>query len=281
VTLLAPLAAAENLPDPWKDIAGALGRQGRVQSDGTYIVPFPRGSIDVTIGDFKPAPVLWMASAVTFSDPGPDAMLMGDLLLTADETGPAIARLVREGIHVTAVHNHLNRETPRLMYVHVEGHGKATTLAAALKTALNDIKLSPPPMSAWKPASDEEVAAIETAVGRKGRGAGGGVVISVPRRETVTVDGMNLPSSMGASSTLLFQSAGAGRLAISGDLVLTAAEVDPTMRTLVGSGIDITALHSHMIGEQPRLFFLHYWAIDDARRLTKALKAALDGSGHL
>jgi hypothetical protein len=261
--------------DPWSAVAEAAGRPGRAQPDGTYIIPFPRGDFDVKAGGLKLAPVLWMASSVTFSAPGDDAMMMGDLLMTDEEVPIVIPRLGVESIEVTAVHTHLTRETPRLMFVHVQSHGNAAKIAESLRRALGVLKLTPPTNIPPLP-TDFDLSILETAMGRKGRVAGGGVVISVPRGEVVIMDGVKLPASMGISSTLLFQALPKGRIAITGDLVLLAPELNPVIRALAQNGIEVTTVHSHMLSESPRLFFLHYWANDDQARVTKGLRAALD-----
>jgi hypothetical protein len=124
--------------------------------------------------------------------------------------------------------------------------------------------------------ADFDLSAIETIIGQKGRLAGGGFVMNVPRRETIMMHGMKVPASMGSTSVLLFQPLGNGRMIITGDLVLLAAEVNPVIRALSQNGIEVTTIHSHMLTESPRLFFLHYWASDDQAKVTKGLRSALD-----
>jgi hypothetical protein len=282
ITLLLLFAAASVFAqsDPWKRVGDALGRAGREQPDGTYVVSLPRGDIDVAVAGIRAAPVLWMASAVTFSGAGAESLMMGDVLLKSEELAPAIARLVKEGITVAAVHNHLNGETPRLMFVHIEGHGDAVKIADSLKRAFSGVTFTPPNVADMRKPSTEELTAIEQILSLKGRIAGGGIVMNVARKENVAMHGVRLPASMGVSSTLLFQPLDGGRSAIAGDLVLLDREVGPVERALVAGGIEITALHSHMLGEEPRLFFLHYWAVDETTRLINGLKAALASTGH-
>jgi Domain of Unknown Function (DUF1259) len=216
-----------------------------------------------------------MASSVTFSAPGDGAMMMGDLLATDEEVPAVMSRLAAESIDITALHTHLIRETPRLMFMHVESHGDAVKIAQSLRRALSGLKLTPPTAIPPLP-TDFDLSALETMMGQKGRAAGGGVVMNVPRRETVTAQGMTVPESMGSASVLHFQPLGKGKVAITGDLVLVAPEVNPVIRVLVQNGIEITTIHSHMLTESPRLFFLHYWAVDDQAKVTKGLRAALD-----
>ena len=265
--------AAED--DRWSAVSAVIGRPGRSQPDGTYTVAFPRGDLDVRVGGLKLAPVLWMASNVTFSAPGDGAMMMGDILLTDEEVPTVIRRLGTESIDVTALHTHLTRETPRLMFLHVESHGNAVKIAQGLRQALSILKLTPPTGIPPLPM-DFDLSAVEAVVGQKGRVAGGGVVMNVPRREAITMNGMRIPASMGTSSTLLFQPLGKARVAVTGDLVLLAPEVNPVIRVLAQHGIEVTTIHSHMLTESPRLFFLHYWAADEQVKVTSGLRAALD-----
>jgi uncharacterized protein DUF1259 len=259
----------------WAAVAEAAGRPGRMQADGTYTVFFPRGDLDVKIGDLKLAPLHWMASSVTFSAPGEDAMMMGDLLATDTEIATVMPRLAAESIDITAVQTHLIRETPRLMYMHVESHGDAVKIAQGLRRALSVLKQTPPASIPPLPA-DFDLAALDTMMGQKGRVGGGGIIMNVPRREAVTTQGMTVPESMGSASVLHFQPLEKGKVAITGDLVLLAPEVNPVIRVLVQNGIEITTIHSHMLTESPRLFFLHYWAVDDQAKITKGLRAALE-----
>jgi hypothetical protein len=216
-----------------------------------------------------------MASAVTFSAPGDGAMMMGDILLTDEEVPTVMSRLGAETIDVTALHTHLSRETPSLMFLHVESHGNAIKIAQGLRRALSVLRLTPPTGIPPLP-TDFDLSAVEAVMGQKGRVSGGGVVMNVPRREVVTMHGVKIPASMGSTSTLLFQPFGKGKVAITGDLVLLAPEVNPAIRVLRQHGIEITTIHSHMLTESPRLFFLHYWATDEQAKVTRGLREALD-----
>ena len=268
-------SAEHDAGDRWAAVSDAIGSKGRAQPDGTYTVFFPRGDLDVRVGELRLAPVLWMASSVTLNAPGDGAMMMGDIVATDEEVAAVTSGLAAESIDITAIHTHLIRETPHLMFIHVESHGNAVKIAQSLRRALSVLKVTPPTSIPPIP-SDFDLSALETMMGQKGRVAGGGVVINVPRREAITVEGMTVPESMGSSSVLHFQPLGKGKVAITGDLVLRAAEVNPVIRALAQRGIEITTIHSHMLTESPRLFFLHYWAIDDQAKVTKGLRAALD-----
>src|SRR6266545_232322 len=261
----------------WKPVVDAIGRAGQQQPDCSYTVGWPRPDLRVSIAGIPMKPILGLSSSATFSGPGEDAMVMGDLLLTDDEAHPVIAALVAGGVEITAVHNHMTREIPRLVYVHVAAHGAAPAVARTLKAALaltgmGGSAAAAPPSAAHAVL---DTALLERTLGFAGRAAGGGFQFRIPRRETVNERGMRIPASMGLSSVMNFQATEDGRVAMTGDFVLLGSEVQPVIRALAGSGIEVTALHSHMLAEEPRLFFLHLWGHDRPERITQGLKAAV------
>jgi hypothetical protein len=204
-------------------------------------------------------------------------MVMGDLVLTEDEVPAVMASLESGGIQVTALHNHVQHESPRVMYMHIGGHGDAVKLAASIKDAVALTSIPAPKPAAGPPADvGIDTPGIEQALGFKGKINGGVFQIAVPRAESITEAGMKVPNSMGLSTALNFQPTGGGKAAITGDFVLIGTEVNPVIQALRANGINVTALHSHMLDEQPRLFFMHFWANDDAVKLAKGLRAALD-----
>ncbi len=264
-------------PGEWQAVDQAIGRSGQVQGDGAYKVGFPRSDLKVTLEGVDLKPALALGGWVAFSKPGSDSMVMGDLVLAEDEVPAVMASLESGGVQVTALHNHVQRESPRVMYMHIGGHGDAVKLATAIKGAMALTKIpAPKPPAAAPQDIGIDTSAIEQALGHKGKVNGGVFQVSVARAETISEGGMKVPGSMGLSTALNFQPTGGGKAAITGDFVLTGAEVNPVIRTLHSNGIEVTALHSHMLDEQPRLFFMHFWANDDAVKLAKGLRAALD-----
>jgi hypothetical protein len=214
-------------------------------------------------------------------------MVMGDLVLTHEEVNPVMKVLAENGIEVTALHNHLLRSEPATMYMHVGGHGDAVKLATALREALGQSRTplgggtaasSQPPAATGSADQklDLDTATIDQALGRKGKVNGGVYQVSIPRAETITDGGMEVPEAMGSAIAINFQPTGGGKAAITGDFVLTADEVNPVIRALRANGIEVTALHNHMLKDEPRLFFMHFWANEDVNKLAKGLKAALD-----
>jgi hypothetical protein len=269
--VLAPLvlllAAAVN----WKPVEQALGRAGSEQPGGVYKVAFPRSDLTVTADGVTVKPALALGSWIAFKD----NMAMGDLVLLEPEVNPVISALQAGGIEQSAVHNHLIGESPRVMYVHFSGHGDAAALARTLHDAL---ALTKTPMGPAPPPSAPELAItdLDPIMKYKGKVNGGVWQYSIPRAETITEGGMEIPPAMGTATAINFQPTGGTRAAISGDFVMIAAEVNPVIRALRAGGIAVTALHSHMLGESPRLFFMHFWANDDATKLAATLRAALD-----
>jgi hypothetical protein len=237
----------------------------------------PRGDLHVTVDGVGLKPALALGSWVGFKQIGENQVIaMGDLVLLESEVGPVIRKLDDGGIEQTAIHNHLQHETPAVIYVHIHGRGDPITIATAIHSAVLLTK-TPLGAAAGKPESfDLDTAGVNKILGRTGKVNGGVYQVSVPRAETVTEGGIEIPPSLGVATALNFQPTGAKKTAITGDFVMTSGEVNPVIRTLEQNGIDVTALHSHMLEESPRLFFMHFWANDDALTLAKGLRAALD-----
>lgn len=261
----------------WKQVESALGRSGKMQPDGSFKFSMPRKDMNVTVSGTPVKAGLALGSWAAFNGTPSNAMVMGDLVLAESEVEPVMLKLEQGGIDVTAVHNHLLNESPRVMYMHIFGHGNGTKLAQTIHDALALTK-TPPAESSTAPAQklDLDTAQIDQVLGHKGKDNGGIYQVSVPRAEQVRENGMTVPPSMGVATGINFQPTGSGKAAITGDFVLLGSEVNPVIRALRENGIQVTALHSHMLTEQPRLFFMHFWANDDAVKLAKGLRAALD-----
>jgi hypothetical protein len=274
--MILPWTTAHAAPD-WTAVATALGRAGTVMPGGVYRVGLPRSDLHVTLDGIVLKPSLALGSWVAFAPMGDKMMVMGDLVLTEEEVGPVMKKLEQERIDITALHNHLFRARPVTLYMHIYGEGDAVMLAHALHNALI---LSKTPMAASSapatpPAIDLDTAAIDAALGTKGKIAGGVYQVGIPREQPVTEHGMTVPAAMGSAEAVNFQPTGKGRAAITGDFVLQSSEVNPVLRALRENGIEVTALHGHMLDEEPRLFFMHFWADDDLDKLLKGLSAAL------
>jgi hypothetical protein len=241
----------------------------------------PRTDLHVTVDGTMIKPALALGGWLAFKPMDQETMVMGDLVLTEPEINPTMSQLLAEGITVTAVHNHLLRAQPATFYMHVFGHGEAATLAKSLHDALAAGSKTPFGGGAPAPAQaansiDLDTAKLQQVLGHKGTVNGGVLQFGIPRADTVNDDGMAIPPAMGTAIGINFQPTGGGKAAITGDFVLLASEVTPVLTTLRQNGIEVTALHNHMLDDQPRMFFVHFWANDDAMKLAQGLRAALD-----
>jgi Domain of Unknown Function (DUF1259) len=278
--VLASGAAAAQ--DDWMNRVGAaLGKPGQEMPGGVYRVGLPRTDLKVRLDGVDIKPGLALGSWLAFQRHGGEAMVMGDLVLTGDEVNPVMKKLEEGGIEVTALHNHLLRNEPFTMYMHVLGHGDPVTLAATLHTAPAESKTplaggAAPPAATPPPELGFDPAVIDRALGHKGKQNGPIYAVSIPRAEPVKDGGIEVPEAMGSAIAINFQGTGGGKVATTGDFVLVAAEVNPVIKALRDNGIEVTAVHNHMLGDEPRLFFMHFWANDDAEKVAKGLKAALD-----
>lgn len=271
----------------WKAVGEALGKTGTEMPGGVYRVGLPRTDLKVSLDGVLLKPSLALGSWLAFQPIGGKAMVMGDLVLTESEITPVLTKLTEGGIKITALHNHLLRASPATFYMHVLGQGDAVKVAAVLHDALSQSGTPLPQVASPgtqsqatgttpAPDVDLDIDMVNQTLGAKGKVNGGVLQFSVPRAEKITEDGMEVPPAMGTAEAINFQPTGAGKAAVTGDFVLTVGEVNPVLQTLRENGIEITALHSHMLNEQPRLFFMHFWANDDAKKLASGLRAALD-----
>jgi hypothetical protein len=264
---------------PLAGVAEALGRAGADQPGGVVRFSFPRSDLTVVANGVTLKPALALGSWVAFKPMGPrTAMAMGDLVLLESEVGDVMRTLQAGGVEQTALHNHLLGESPRVMYMHVSAHGDPAKIAQTIRAALGTTKtpLGTPAAAASPSAAELDTAAVTAALGVAGKLNGVVYQVSVPRRERIMERGHEVPPSMGVATAINFQPTGGGKAAITGDFVMRAEEVNAVIRALQAHGITPTALHSHMLDETPRLYFMHFWANDDAVSLAKGLRAALD-----
>ena len=270
-------AVQQETNSDWKAVDTALGRTGQDQPDGTHKFAMPRSDLHVTVEGVQVKAGLALGSWLAFRKMGSEAEAMGDLVLTEDEIAPVMQKLVASGIEITALHNHLLHESPQVMYMHIHGHGDAVKLATEIHDVLTATKIPPP--SAAAPTTPDlgfDTKQIDSILGRTGKNNNGIYQVAVPRGEKITDGGTQIPNSMGLATALNFQPTGGGKAAIAGDFVLLGTEVNPVIKALLSGGVAVTAVHSHMLSEEPRLFFMHFWANDDALKLAKTLRSALD-----
>jgi len=269
-----PVGAVE-----WKSVADVFGFPGDVLPGGVIRFNMPRKDLHVTVGGTEIKPALALGGWAAFHYVGKnDAMVMGDLVLTEEEVAPVMKSLEDGGVEVTALHNHLIGESPRILYIHMGGHGDPVKMARTIKQAVALTKTPLPQGGGAKESEDIgfDVAAVKKILGYPGKVSGGVLHFNVPRAEKLTEEGMDTPPSMGMGTSINFQPTGDGKAAIAGDFAMTWKEVGPVMRVLQDNGVQAVALHSHALNDVPRLFYMHFWANDDAMKLAKTLRSALD-----
>jgi hypothetical protein len=266
---------AQSPNQEWAAVDRAIGRSGSMQPGDVQKYSFPRGDLHVSNAGVELKPALALGSWVAFKRvPGAqgEAMAMGDLVLLESEVGPVITKLQSMGVEQTALHNHLQHESPPVMYLHIHARGDPVKVGEAVRAALALTKTPPPaPPAAAGAAFELDTTQLASTLGYKGKVNGGVYQVSVPRAEPVRMEGTEIPAAMGVATALNFQPTGKGKAAITGDFVLTSDEVNQVIRSLRNGGVEVTALHSHMLGEEPRLFFMHFWANDDAVKLARTL----------
>jgi hypothetical protein len=275
-------AAAPAAPIDWNAVEQALGRPGAMQPGDVYKFGLPRTDLAISVAGIQLKPALALSSWVAFKATNSGSIAMGDLVLRDDEIEPVMAKLAEGDIAVTGLHHHVLRETPRVYYMHIHGAGDAVKLAQAIRAAIGLTKTPPPRARPPAPSASPiglDTAGIAQALGHSGRLNGNVYQVSVPRPDTIREDQITIPPAMGVATALNFQPTAGGNAASTGDFVLRAAEVNPALRSLREHGIDVTAVHNHMLGEEPRLFFMHFWAVGNAAQVARGLRAALDVMG--
>lgn len=259
----------------WKAVETAIGRPGAAQPGDIYRFNFPRTDLRVVVGTVTLRPALALGGWIAMKAAPGGVMAVGDLVLTEAEVTPVITVLQKGGVEQTAIHNHILNESPRVIYVHVHAHGDPVAIAATVRSAIAASRIPAATTPAPAPLEFDSLA-VARVLGYSGRANGGVYQVSVPRAESIREAGFEFPPSMGVATAINFQPTGSGRAAITGDFVLLAGEVNPVIRALQHGGIEVTSLHSHMLAEEPRLLFMHFWASADAVGLAKTLRSALD-----
>jgi hypothetical protein len=282
LTLLSVIAGstlAQAADIDWKKVDAALGKSAAVSGE-VHRYGLPRSDLHVTLDGVAIKPALALGGWVAFAPMHGEAMVMGDLVLLESEITPVMTKLLDGGLDITAIHNHILRASPPTFYMHVGGHGDPEKMASVIRSALSSASKTPfdPPAttSGPTPAVDLDTAKLDEIMGVKGTANGGVYQFGVPRRDPIMESGMQVNGALGGANAVNFQPTGNGKAAITGDFLVTGNEVNPLIRALRAGDIEVTAIHSHMLDEQPRLFFIHFWANDDALKLAKGVRAALE-----
>ena len=280
------MVAAQSATLDWSAIDAVLARPSVVQPGDVHRYNIPRSDLAVTVsspsGDVRLRPALALGGWIAMHPMGrgDTVMVMGDLVLTESEIAPVMTALQAGGVEQSALHHHVLHESPRVLYMHVHAIGNARQIAATIRTAvaLTGAPAPAPVVTSAPTPIDLDTAAVARTLGRAGRVNGGVYQVSVPRAESIRDGLMPIPPAMGLGTAINFQPTGSGKAAITGDFVLLASEVNPVIRALRSSGIEVTSLHNHMLTDEPRLFFMHFWANADAQLLARGLRTALDAT---
>jgi Domain of Unknown Function (DUF1259) len=262
----------------WDSVGQAIGKDGKVMKGDVYRIDLPRSDLKVTSQGVEIKPALSLGSYLAFKDMGGgNAMVMGDLVLTEDEYNKVIYDLQEGDIGQTAVHKHLQQESPAIWWTHIQGKGDPVTMAKTIRSALDETG-TPFKDSGSSESTDLgfDTSQVDQIIGHTGTTQGGVYKYSIARADSVTEDGIEIPAAMGVSTALNFQPTGGGNAAINGDFAMTQDEVEPVIQALRENDIQVVSLHNHMLNEEPRIFFMHFWANDDAQKLAQGLRAALD-----
>ncbi|WP_369250929.1 DUF1259 domain-containing protein [Streptomyces sp. R41] len=265
----------------WTDVGAALGRPGDMKRY-MYHTGLPRRDLEVYSRGIRIKPALALGTHVAFVryDDG-NSLLMGDAVVTERELQPFSDALQEHGIWQTAIHKHLLAHKPDIWWVHVHAHGPDPTAVAHGLRAAFDCTATPPPdtnTASVKETLDLDTAAIDAAIGVKGLVDDGVYKNTFVRAETIIDDGMVLPPGLGATTVVNFQPLGRGRAAVNGDFVMIAKEVQDVLTAIRRAGADLVEVHHHNLTDEPRLFFVHYWAVGDAIKLAKGLRPAVDAT---
>ncbi len=265
-------------PAQWQPVEQAMGKPGTLNPGNVFKFGFPRRDLHIIVRGVEIKPTLALGSWIAFRSMGTEAMVMGDLVLTTNEIAPVMKKLQQGGIEQTALHNHIPDPTPTVLYMHIGGQGDPVKMAKAIRAAiaLTKTPLTAPPSSLIAPTLDIDTKQIDKILGATGKVNGGVYQFNIPRAETITENGMEIPPTMGTATVINFQPTGSGKAAITGDFVLLSPEVNVVIRTLQQNGIEVTALHSHMLNESPRTMYMHFWANADAVKLAQGLRLTLD-----
>lgn len=262
----------------WSQVDSAIGKKPAVTGT-VHRYGLPRSDLHVVLDGVNIKPSLALGGWIAFESRGVEAMMMGDLVLIEAEVNPVMRALLANGVEVSAVHNHLLRASPPTFYMHVAAHGDPVKLAKILREALAETKtpfesaagsIGEPPRIAF------DTAQVDDVLGFQGKNNGGVYQFSIPKADQVKAGGATVSPAMGVANVINFQSTSDGRAAVTGDFVATAKEVEPLLKALQLNGIEVTAVHNHMLDDDPRLFFVHFWATEDAVKLARGLRAGLD-----
>jgi hypothetical protein len=263
----------------WTAVQQAIGTRLAAEDGGVHTAEWLRTDLHVVNAGIAESPGMELGAEASFHESSPGrVVVIGEATLTEDELSKVADRLQQGGVEITAIHKHLQAESPRLWWLHYAAYGEPVHIAHAVHAALAATRIPAHQPSETQSPLALDAAALDRVIGAKGENEHGTYHFHVPvaQKVTDTRAQLTLPYLMEASTLLMFQPLGAGRAAVNGDFVMTADQVNPVIRALRSRGITIIELHNHMLHEQPRLFYLHFWATGQATALAHSLRAGLD-----
>lgn len=265
-------------------ISNIIGMKGK-SNNGEYKITIPQNDLSIVVDNFKIIPPMGLGTWVAFTPAKNGAMVMGDIIITETDLKPVQQEIIRQGLTITAIHNHFVRNHPNVMYMHIGGSGSTEMMAQKAKAVLDKVKEVRGGDPATGTASSEAVTntldtkRLDEIMGYKAEMSKGVYKYTIGRPDVrLTEHGVPVTNFLGFNTWAAFQGT-PDKAAVAGDFTMLENEVAPVIKALVENNIEVVAVHNHMIHEQPRIFFLHYWGIGNAEQLAKGLRAALDQTG--
>ncbi len=260
-------------------ITGVKGKSNK----GEYKITIPQNDLNVEVDGFKIIPPMGLGTWIAFTPAKEGAMIMGDIILTETDLKPVQQEVVRQGLTITAIHNHFVRNHPNVMYMHIGGSGKTDDMAQKARAVLDKVAESRGHNPAASPVADVtytiDSKKLDDILGYKGEMSKGVYKYTIGRPDvSLKEHGVTITTFFGFNTWAAFQGT-ADHAAVAGDFTMLENEVAPVIKALIENGIEVVAVHNHMVHEQPKIFFLHYWGTGNAEQLAKGLKAALDQTG--
>ena len=258
------------------------GMKGK-ENNGQYKITVAQNDLNVTVDGFKIIPAMGLGSWVAFTPYSDGAMIMGDMILTETDLGPFQQEVIRQGLTISAIHNHFIRNHPNVMYMHIGGMGKTDLMAQKVKSLFDKVTQlrgkNPSSASADSVVNTIDTKKLDGIIGYKGEMSKGVYKYTIGRPD-VTLKEHGIPvTNFGGFNTWAAWQGTEDKAAVAGDFTMLENEVEPVIKALIENGIEVVALHNHMIHEQPRIFFLHYWGVGSAEKLARGLREALNQTG--
>jgi hypothetical protein len=255
------------------------------EKNGEYKITVPQNDLNIVVDGFKIIPPMGLGSWAAFTPCADSAMVMGDIIVTETDLAPVQQEVIRQGFAITAIHNHFVRNRPNVMYMHIDGKGKVESLSSSVKAIFDKVKEirggDPKAAKGDSVTNNLNIPMLDSIIGYKGESSKGVYKYTIGRPDVMLQEhGIPVSSFMGFNTWAAWQGS-PDKAAVCGDFTMLEDEVHPVIKALVENGIEVVAVHNHMVHEEPKVFFLHYWGVGNAEKLAKGLKAALNETGKV